>query len=54
MGNLITWIIALPIIAIAVYILVTRIKSGVKGGGCSGCSGCGSADDESCDSVHKH
>ena len=54
MGNLVTWIIAVPIIAIAIYILVTRIKAGVKGGGCSGCSGCDSADNKSCDSVSKH
>lgn len=49
MSNLITWIIAVPIIAAGIYILVKSFKSGVKGEGCSGCSGCSSADNKTCD-----
>ena len=40
MGNFITWIIAIPIVAIAVYILVKNVRGKVKGNGCDGCSGC--------------
>lgn len=42
MGNLITWLIGIPIIGLGIYILVRSIKREVKGGGCSGCSGCSS------------
>lgn len=48
MGNIITWIIAIPIIAIAIYILVKNVRGSAKGGGCDGCSGCGSSDNKSC------
>lgn len=48
MGNLITWIIAIPIIAFGIYTLVKTIKSGVTGGGCDGCSGCSSERDKKC------
>lgn len=49
MGNLITWIIGVPIIAIAIYILVKSIKGKASGGGCGGCSGgCSSEDKSSC------
>lgn len=44
MGNLLTWIIAIPIIAFGVYILAKSLKREAKGGGCSGCSGCDSKD----------
>ena len=42
MGNLITWIIAIPIVAVAAYIIVTNIKKSATGGGCDGCSSCDS------------
>lgn len=38
MGNVLTWVIGIPIIAFGIYILVKSIKREVKGGGCSGCS----------------
>lgn len=42
MGNIITWLIAIPIIVGGAYILIKSFKKGVKGDGCSGCSGgCG-------------
>ena len=48
MGNLITWIIAIPIIAVAVYIIVKNIKKSASGTGCDGCSGCGTDDQNNC------
>ena len=48
MGDLITWIIGIPIIGFAKYILVKNIKGKAKGGGCGGCNGCSSEDKNSC------
>ncbi len=48
MGNIITWIIAVPIIAAGVYILFKKVKGGMDGGSCSGCSGCDSPDKKKC------
>lgn len=49
MGNFITWIIAIPIVAIAIYILVKNIRGKTKGSGCDGCSGCSSGGSKPCD-----
>lgn len=46
MGNLITWIIAVPIVAVAAYILVKNIRKSATGSGCDGCSGCSSDKDK--------
>ena len=48
MGDIITWLIAVPIIGLGIYILVKNIKNGADGGGCSGCSGCGTDDEKKC------
>ena len=48
MGDIITWIIAVPIVLIAGYILVKNVRGKVKGNGCDGCSGCGSEESKSC------
>lgn len=43
---MITWIIAVPIIAYGAYWLIRSVKQEVKGGGCSGCScDCSSSND---------
>lgn len=48
MGNIITWLIAVPIILGGVYILIKSLKKGVEGDGCSGCTG-GCDTDNKCD-----
>lgn len=48
MGNFITWIIAIPIVAGAIYIIVKNVKQSASGTGCDGCSGCGSRDSKDC------
>ena len=48
MGNLITWIIAIPIVVIAIYIIVKNITKSASGTGCDGCSGCGTDSQDKC------
>lgn len=45
MGNIINWIIALPIIGLGIYFLVKSINKEAKGEGCAGCSGACNMDD---------
>ncbi len=49
MGDIITWIIAIPIVAVAIYILVKNIRGKAKGDGCDGCSGCSGGEEKPCD-----
>tara|TARA_B100000965_G_scaffold273666_1_gene231665 strand:- start:128 stop:277 length:150 start_codon:yes stop_codon:yes gene_type:complete len=48
MGNIVNWIIALPIIGLGLYLLVKGIKKEVKGEGCPGCSESCNMDDCGC------
>lgn len=38
MGNVISWLIALPIIGFGIYSLIKSIIKEAKGGGCAGCN----------------
>lgn len=44
MNDIVTWIIAVPIIIYSIYILINSFRKQTKGEGCSGCSGCSVSD----------
>lgn len=54
MGNLVTWLIAVPIVAAGIYILVKNLRGQVTGDGWVGCTGCSPEEEKTCDDKSKY